>query len=56
MAILQHKIFLMAIFVISWLGYAMVTNPDKSDFFAGLLVGAFGTFVSANLDMNKYRQ
>ena len=56
MAILQHKIFFLALFISSWLGCAMLQNSDKTEFFAGLLVGVFGTFVSAHLDMNKDKQ
>jgi len=54
--LLQHKIFFLAIFISSWLGCAMLKNSDKTEFFAGLLVGIFGTFVSANLDMQANRQ
>ena len=54
--LLQHKIFILALFISSWLGCAMLQNSDKTEFFAGLLVGVFGTFVSANLDMKNGRQ
>jgi len=54
--LLQHKIFLMAIMITAVGIIGIIKYPDNIDKFIGLISTVWGTFVGAQLDMNKERQ
>ena len=56
MQLLQHKVFLMAVLITVVAFIGIVKYPNEIDKFAGLITTVWGTFVGAQLDMNKDKQ
>lgn len=56
MAILEHKIFLMALVVTIIAAVGIVKYPQELDKFIGMITTIWGTFVGAQLDMKKGRE